>query len=165
MVIDNIGHSDLVIVCAKTLHMCTSVYSSYWVNILCAYIRGIHYICRKWSFYDETCGQEDCPQIMMTTRIITTTTMTHENSWLHRLFGINAKWADNGWDRKTEWTYQLKTQSLSPAIYSVHIFHKCGDGHSKVKNITKIHFQLQEKPDWIQYFHATAVTDSQRVQN
>ena len=50
-----------------------------------------HFMCKMWSFCDQTCGHEECPQ--MTIPIMTTMTTT-DNSWLHRLFGIYAKWVN-----------------------------------------------------------------------
>ena len=46
--------------------------------------------CMIWHFYDQTCGKEDWPQTMMTT----TDNDTVDNSWLLRLIGIYAKWAN-----------------------------------------------------------------------
>ena len=39
------------------------IYRSYWPNISCAYM------CKMWGFYNQSCGQDDCPQ----------TTTTHDD--------------------------------------------------------------------------------------
>ena len=52
---------------------------SHWLNISCAYTRGIAaYICKIWSFYDQTCHWEGCTQTP------TPTTTTTDRAWLHR---------------------------------------------------------------------------------
>ena len=68
----------------------TQKYTSHWLNISCAYTRGIAaYICKIWSFYDQTCHWEGCTQTLMPMPM-TTTTM--DRAWLHRLI---TKWAKN----------------------------------------------------------------------
>ena len=43
-------------------------YISNWPNISCAYTRGIaSYICKIWSFYDQSCHWEGCTQMPMMT--------------------------------------------------------------------------------------------------
>ena len=53
-------------------------------SYLCAYTRGIYaYVCKIWSFYYQTRGQEDCPQ----TKWQCQHQWWHmtDNSWLHGL--------------------------------------------------------------------------------
>ena len=76
---------------------------SHWLNISCAYTRGIAaYICKIWSFYDQTCHWEGCTQMPMLRqqhrwwhthwRWWQRQWHTTDRAWLHRLI---SKWAKN----------------------------------------------------------------------
>ena len=49
----------------------------------CAYTRGTcAYMCKIWSFCDQTCGQEDCPQMTMPMTMTTMPTTTHDGQFM-----------------------------------------------------------------------------------
>ena len=63
-------------------------YKSEWYNFWWATIQDIAArACKVWTLFGQACGQEECSQTT------TTTTMTTDKSWLHRLATDILSWA------------------------------------------------------------------------
>ena len=102
---ENLSHSDSYFCVLRPINAHTEKVKLgwYWLNVSHVRTRNICVdMCKIWSFYDQACGQKDCPQTTMTIPQMTRTMLLPDNggqqhrtdnSWLHRLFGIAEKWS------------------------------------------------------------------------